>query len=534
VTPIVRFRFVGWSIAALLAALHVWMLQRYAVNFPLHDDYTQLLSVPSAFDAQSGWLDKIAYVFALSTDHRIATLRLVALIQAKLLGGLNFRTMVWFGNLLCVAAALLVLSRAEPPQRPWVAALLAAFVFSPANFISQYWATGALAHFSLVAYAFGALFCVVRRGAVWTAAGLVLAAAAAFTVSNGIMVFPVAIAALWLEGRRRTAAFWALLTIALFAFYFIGYQTPGGRQTVVEILQHPLRLAVMFLAALGSMADRFEPSVALGAAIVAAWLALALFRRMRDLPREPIVWMAFLVLSTAAITAGRAALGPEAMLNSRYRIYSQLAVAITLLAVATQARARIAAALPIVALPVALWWFAHTWYHTVPSIADLSIRLRNALDHYAFDGRGIYYEFPPPAFGDSTLAAARAEGRFHPVGEASAPARLDEDDGHVRDTGVPGLWSLPPHVDARSITVGGFAPPLGQDVWLRLEGEQKRYAARLWTDRMFRVIDDVDPTIFWGTSALSGVAPGRYRIGYAFGAGVATRVAWTDARIDVK
>jgi hypothetical protein len=528
----VLLRACGWIVAALLAALHLWMLDRHAVNFPYHDDYTQLVVVPGVFDSIAGWRDKLAYVFALSVEHRIATFRLLAIAQAKWFSGLDFRALIVFGNVLAVTAALLVLSRAKPAHRGWLLAVLGAFLFSPTNFVSQVWATGALAHFSVVAYAFAALFCAARRGHAWTASAVVLATVAAFTVANGIMVFPAGVAMLWLSGRRRAAALWACATVALFALYFVGYEADSGDRLATR-LREPLRLPLYAIAVLGSMAERFDRAVALGALILATWCLIALrHRRIVD----PLLgaWIGFLLLSAAIVAAGRAPHGADAMVNSRYRIYSELAVAITLILLARLLPARAAKWLPALAVPAALAWFASTWPANVPHVVDVFLHATTARDRYALDGRGIYFNFPGATYGDWALALARERGYFNPAREARPAQPLQRIESADAPRSDAWAWRLDPHVDARSITVGGFVSRVASDVALTLDGAEGRYAAPLASMRMFSNVAARDRTVFWGTSLVSGVAAGRYRVGYRLGAEAAAPIVWTDDWVDIR
>src|SRR5712691_4746333 len=121
-------------------------------------------------------------------------------------------------------------------HRAWLAVLAALLLFSPTNFNAQYWVTGVLAHVAVIAYAFGALFCLTRRGVWWDVAAVLLALCAALSAANGLMVLPVATVLLWLRGRRRAAALWAVMTIAVFATYFIGYEAPASRAPLLAIL----------------------------------------------------------------------------------------------------------------------------------------------------------------------------------------------------------------------------------------------------------------------------------------------------------
>jgi hypothetical protein len=69
--------------------------------------------------------EKIAYLFSLSVEHRIVTLRLAVIVQGWLPGGLDFRGLIYFGNLSCAAAGVLVIWRVPATYRAWLAALAA-------------------------------------------------------------------------------------------------------------------------------------------------------------------------------------------------------------------------------------------------------------------------------------------------------------------------------------------------------------------------------------------------------------------------
>ncbi|HEY7945482.1 MAG TPA: hypothetical protein VIH15_13340, partial [Casimicrobiaceae bacterium] len=225
----VPLHLLGWLLAAVLALVHAWSLHRYAVNFPFQDDFTQFVAVPDHVEQLPTLREKIAYLFSSSGDHRVVTLRLAALIQARFLGGLDFKILVYFGNLLCAVTGLLVLSRAEPSRRAFLAPLFAALLFSPTNYIAQFWASAALQHLSLIAYGFGALYCLYRTGVAWEVGGLFLGMCAFMTGANGLAVLPVGAVLLYVRGRRHAAALWVLLTFVICSLYFIGHHSPVGR-----------------------------------------------------------------------------------------------------------------------------------------------------------------------------------------------------------------------------------------------------------------------------------------------------------------
>ena len=524
----------GWLVAASLGTLHAWMLHRYAVDFPFQDDFAQVLAPPGYFQLYPTWREKIADLFSLSVEHRIVTMRLSAIVQTWLPGGLDFRGLIYFGNLLCVATGLLVIWRGLSVHRAWLAALAALLLFSPTNFSAQYWVTGVLAHVAVIAYAFGALFCLTRRGVLWDIAAVLLALCAALTVANGLMVLPVGTLFLWVLGRRRAAALWAVMTVALFATYFIGYEAPANRPPMLLVLQRPFRLVVLYLSALGSMGERFDLSVLLGAFMVAVWGWLLVARRGADVPPVLIAWMGFLALSAAAVTVGRAPLGEGALLISRYRVYSEIAMLVTVVAAMRCVGARGARWILPPMLACATLWFWQGWETNVRWIGHVAIQQRNGLDHYLLNGHGVYSVIPPQDFGDFMLNRAKELGYFLPRPQSPPASSMVARDEAPHAAPLPQLEADPPYADADAVSVRGLimANELHAALWLK--GEARQYWGPLKTQRLFRALDNSDWVIFWNTLPLRGIVPGHYRVGYALGEDQRAEVQWSGVWLDVR
>jgi hypothetical protein len=524
----------GWLIAAALMLLHAWMLHRFTVNFPLQDDFTQFLAVPGDIMGLQTFGEKIAYLVSSSGDHRIVTLRLAALFQAKFFGEIDFRWLVYWGNLLCVATGLLVLLAAPLSIRVWLAPLVAALFFSPTHFIAHYWASASLQHCSMLAYAFGAIFCLSRSRFAWQPGALLLALGAVMTGANGLLVLPIGAVLLYASGRVRMSALWVVLAVAFFALYFIGHQTPPGRPPLIEMIQHPVWLAILSVATLGSMGERFEYAIAIGAIVIAAWVWLIAYHRMRPISPLLLAWMGFAFLCVVTIAIGRAPFGVDAVLNSRYRVYSAVAIIITVIALGARVGSPRDWWLPTLLLPLTAMWFWWSWGTNLPFIADLITQQRSALDHYLLTGEGIYSEFPPKSLGDSLLKRAYEEGYFRPVNDLDTAASISKS-GNVRvQANSVGLWSATPVVDASTITVRGFMKTDDPHLVLWLEDGTRLLHGALRTQRMYWSLVGADWMIFWNTLLLHDARPGRYRVGYSSGSTEPPVVTWTDGLVDVR
>src|SRR5581483_9111219 len=125
---------------------------------------------------------------------------------------------------------------------------------------------------------------------------------------------------------------WSFLTLTLFACYFLGYRGTGDASLFASI-REPWKLASASLAVLGSLTGSVLPAILLGSVTIGAWIFMCTCRAARRrLPSILFGWIAFFVLSSALIAAGRMNLGLETVIISRYRPYSGITFLITLVA----------------------------------------------------------------------------------------------------------------------------------------------------------------------------------------------------------
>lgn len=297
-----------------------------------------------------------AFLFAQHNEHRIALPRLFFLADHRWFGGRNAFLLVSNFLLLGIAAFWLwrLGARAgkwSPASRLLLGCAMFAGMFSAQQFTNLTW--GFQVQFILVNLAaVGAVFAVVRlaerraAGAVgewWLAGACLCATAATWSLSSGLLAWPVVVAlafTLRLPFRDRTAL--AAGTAAMAALYLWGYTTPPHHAHPLDSLLHRFPATVAFaLAYLGSPSDAlvyafarvwgFRPdghlvpaAVVAGAAGIVAFAAgwLAVWRRgmRRDAAQAGLLHVALFILLSAAVTAlGRVNFPLDVALSSRYR-----------------------------------------------------------------------------------------------------------------------------------------------------------------------------------------------------------------------
>jgi hypothetical protein len=502
------------------------MLRGYAVDFPYADDFAQLLAVPHYVRYAHTLQAKLHEIFSLIPEHRIATLRLAALVQAHVLGGINFRGLMYFGSALMVGAGLVVVSTFDRSLRSLAAAVAAALLLSPASYEDSFWTTAALAHFAGTAYAIAALYCLSRPGLVWQLTAAVLALATAFTTAGGLMAFPSAVVLLCIQKRWRSAAAWAIAGAALFAIYFIGYEPPPYQVSLATYLGEPGMLMGFFFTALGAVGRELGAALPVGIGLTLCWSWLVLSRRLRSVPAVPVAWIVFLALSVAAIAWGRAGFGFAAALLSRYRIYSEFAVLVTTAAILPQISRAAGLRILLIALPITLALFVVSWRYDLPAMERYSMERRNELDYYVAEGHSLPAPIPPPAFRDFVLAASREEGYYVPT-EGTPPRHLRAD-GSVLYTAPPAIGVEAPVAGSRVALIRVYAPGYENGLFLWLKSGDHQYRGILDPMPRAPLALGFRTGFFRGLYSLEGIAHGRYRIGVAASQSTSTSVAWSD------
>lgn len=516
----VTFRRLCWIAAAGIVALHLWRLWRFAVDWPLQDDLTQLLAVPG-YLVQVDLDGKLAQLFALNPDQRVVTLRLAGWLGAMLPGGLNFRFLIGVGNALVLVAGTLVLL-IYPRVLRAIAALLAALLLtSMTHSTAQYWTSASLHHFGVSFYALTALFALMHDRWRWLA--IPFAFAAAFTSANGLMVFPAVVLMSALQGRRREAIAWVLVGALVISLYFLGSTDRFSQNGMLAVLSEPLHLAGFGLATLGGIGDTLPVSLAIGILIVAGWTVLLAGGAWRRVPVFVLAAMLFVALSCAMIAAGRAALGADAVALPRYRVYSALALLLSFAAVAALTEVRRMRWILATACAGALALYLLAAASAMPHVVHLAMKQNALRDHFAAAGHGHYEGFTQE-FGDFTLKRAREIGAYDGVRHAAPPSTLVESSPPSR--AATGAMHVDMFRDGPVFSVAGYVERVDRPVRLWLANDRRALSASLAT-LPYRSWRDAR-TAFHGTVSLAGLPPGSYEWGVAD-----TDVRWSAGRIEV-
>src|SRR5208282_3307673 len=193
-----------YLLAFLPVGIFFWTIFRYSINIPYWDDYDILDFVLKFLDLKN-LKDKTALIFAQHNEHRIAFDRMVALIDYYLYGGINFKHLIFIGNISLIGLTL-VLFRAFRIEKDKFLYFIPAIylLFQPQYWETIFWAMASLANLYVLFFAFLSIYFATKPSQRNFFLAVFFAILATFTSGSGMFVFLVVSAVLIYQKRFTT------------------------------------------------------------------------------------------------------------------------------------------------------------------------------------------------------------------------------------------------------------------------------------------------------------------------------------------
>lgn len=354
----------------LIPVVVFWVVwATYATNVPKWDDHV-LRYFLFQLDEENSFSGKVHQFIKQHNEHRIVYDRLIAWLDYHLTGKLNFVHLMFMGNLslLGVLAVFgLVLSRSvslpgsafNRTAMDWRTGLVylppvAFLLLNLSQWENMFWGMAALQNFTVMLWVFSAIYVLAYTPRIGLA--LVLAFAATLTSGNGLLVWPVGVGMLVLQGitsvdsKRKTLIYWSGGAILSFILYFWNYVKPPGNPPLKSSLFQVLE---GWLAFNGSAAEAVpvggvvvvDKCILLGG-ICLLLVLLSCLNILRNYLSQKCLSpldcfflgaVAFLVGTSIVVAWTRTGFGVSTLITSRYKLYSLLLMAVLYTYIISQA-----------------------------------------------------------------------------------------------------------------------------------------------------------------------------------------------------
>lgn len=399
------------------------------LKVPFVDDFDAILNFILEADKVGTWREKFALAFGQHNEHRIALLRLGALLQRTFVGHIDLIALSWTAAFLCFAfagAVVLFLLRQSYELRdnvramwlPLAALPITLLVFQPSGFEGFLWPTVSLGSAAVVLA--GWLAAVFLAKPSWTrlVGGVLCLALGVFSLGNGLALYPALLVSLVLYRRFFWAGAWALGGALVCAAYFYGYYSPPGHPSVVESLNHIPRNVLYCLYFIGSALSFGNSWLALFWGVcVSGWVGWLTWKRGSVIPFPVYAFLLFLLGSVASNALARSEFGVTyALTQNRYQFLSCLVLSFSALSflhyTILERRKWLQWSMPL--LVFLLWSHLHFYRQTFPQLVAQSTQVHQGFRQWLVTGTGLRYPWPDRS-GDIMMRAI--DTGVYPLGE---------------------------------------------------------------------------------------------------------------------
>jgi hypothetical protein len=323
-------------IAAPALAFYI-ILFKTAVNLPLLDDYQSILDVANSIAKTHDPLSRLGVVVTSQHNgYKQLTNNVLVWACYRFTGHVRMLPLIAIGDAfaLLIFLPLALMARSLTKDRAsWLLLLVpvACFIFQLQYASALNFASCSIQEIGVIAFSLLSIYFLSKDAQNISVISYVFTVLAALSSPNGFFLAPVG--AFMLAGRRqwKQLGIWTAVFCVLLGFYlfrYVGVPITAVDKTATHSI-NPI-YALTFLGASAARYVSIAPAFVLGV-LICGIVVLAAIKRY-DL-RNPAVFysMVFILINAVAVSGLRSGQGVAQSLASRYRIYSNLMLALSYL-----------------------------------------------------------------------------------------------------------------------------------------------------------------------------------------------------------
>ncbi len=323
-------------IAAPALAFYI-ILFKTAVNLPLLDDYQSILDVANSIAKTHDPLSRLGVVVTSQHNgYKQLTNNVLVWACYRFTGRVRMLPLIAIGDafVLLIFLPLALMARTlTKDSANWLLLLVpvACFIFQLQYASALNFASCSIQEIGVIAFSLLSIYFLSKDARNISVISYVFTVLAALSSPNGFFLAPVG--AFMLAGRRqwKQLGIWTAVFCVLLGFYLFRYS--GVPITAVDKTATHSINPIYALTFLGASAARYvsiAPALVLGV-LICGIVVIAAIKRY-DL-RNPAVFysMVFILINAVAVSGLRSGQGVAQSLASRYRIYSNLMLALSYL-----------------------------------------------------------------------------------------------------------------------------------------------------------------------------------------------------------
>lgn len=221
----------------LPAVLYFIVLDRYALNYPVADDYNAIIQFLCEF-RNASFGQKFSLLFSQHNEHRILFSRIVYVLFDWLPGLINMRAIIMVGNLQILVSFLFFLhfiKKALPNTWQLPAFVGSLCFFDLSNWEIGYSPMGSVANYSVIMLFFASMYFYSRQTSRAFFLAVFFHVLTFFSLGNGIVAAGALIAFAIFNRDKRAIITTTIVTLICAAIYFSGYSLMGSASLTLSV-----------------------------------------------------------------------------------------------------------------------------------------------------------------------------------------------------------------------------------------------------------------------------------------------------------
>jgi hypothetical protein len=306
---------------SILILSSFFFIFQFGINVPHWDDHAIRIFVDNF---------SISELFDFHNEHRLAWTRIIAVLSNGLLGELNFKALMYVGQLGLVGLLFTFLPIQKQTKIPFL--IIALFIFNASTYENSLWGMAALQNHWVMFFAMLSILVLSNSSFknsinLYVAGGLSLLAM--FTSGNAVLIGPIGLVLLFFKGDKKQIVYWAIFHTLLLFLYFIGFSGGGNvRPNIEEFFLNLFSLSGSFIHPIFDYYYSNKPAYIFG--VINLVLSLGVFFRLFVANHDYkkllafLGFQAFLIGTLILIAFSRNDYAIETLVSSKYKIYSFL------------------------------------------------------------------------------------------------------------------------------------------------------------------------------------------------------------------
>jgi len=370
-----------------------YIIYTHAINMPKWDDFPDILQFMDRWLEANSLAEKFSVFLYHTNEHILLVNHVIILSQYYLMGHLDFRWLIYIGNLFYIGSAFLLwlpFKNKEESALAFAVLMLTAVTFYA--YESTLWAMTALSNQAVIFFSLLTLW-YATQATVAMSRLIPLTTLAIFSQSNGFFILPLIGVLLFFSDRKKLTP-WLIFSILIITIYLVLLNPASHQNPQLEWSDIPLKNYLVtlpaFVAIFGSAIFNeatiftFMISIFLGLIIL-----LVVFKQMakHHYPLFVVYALIFFVLCMASIALYRGLAGPSVIFISRYKMYSIYFLALGLLL--NPQWLTLCKAYPWRRYSLLLFcvlFFSASFYLNLPKSTLIDGHLRESLEYWVEDG----------------------------------------------------------------------------------------------------------------------------------------------------